>query len=510
MSAADFAGYERASTGIEGLDSVLGGGLPRDRMYLIEGAPGAGKTTLALQFLLAGARYGEPGVYATMSESELELNEVSRSHGWQLDGISFCALQSAQESLRAESQYTLFHPSEIELSETTRAVLDTIERVHPARLVLDSLSEMRLLARDPLLYRRQILSFKRYCTGRRCTVLLLDDTAGTSDFHLQTLTHGIISLENLDQEEYGGQRRRLRIKKLRGVAFRDGYHDYSIRTGGLAVQPRLVAANHRRTQVLELVGSGLPELDALLGGGIERGTGTLLLGPSGVGKSTLAMQYVFAAAARGERSVVYLFDELPAVWTARGAGLGMDFAPLLACGDVELRYVDPAELSPGELSERVRRAVESGTRLVVIDSLNGYQSSMPGERFLGMHLRELLSFLNEHGVLTLMVLTQHGLVGSVVEAPIELSYLADNVILLRYFEAFGEIRQAISVIKRRAGSHGRSIRELRLDRGGVRVGRELRDFQGVLGGNLTYVGDRHPLLTERKSAGRKSRSHAAG
>jgi circadian clock protein KaiC len=488
-------GFERAATGIVGLDQILGGGFPRNRMYLLEGNPGAGKTTLALQFLLEGARRGESGVYATLSESDEELRDVARSHGWSLDEITVCDLQASEESLKADSQYTLFHPSEIELSETTRAVIEAVERVNPTRVVFDSLSEMRLLARDSLRYRRQILALKHYLTARGCTVLLLDYPAGASgDFQLQSLAHGVLTLEH-HSPEYGSQRRRLRVQKVRGVAFHEGYHDFNISTGGLEVYPRLVAAEHRTTGEEENISSGLPELDTLLGGGLPRGSSAIFLGPSGVGKSVISTQYVVAAAERGEASAIYLFDESPTTWSRRAAGLELDAAPHLASGRIKLQQVDPAELAPGELAHIIRQEVsERAVKVVVIDSLNGYSQGMPEERFLTLHLHELLSYLNQQGVLTILALAQHGLVGTGVESPIELTYLSDAVILLRYFEAFGQIRQAISVVKKRTGNHERSVRELRLGPA-VRVGDRIRQFQGILAGQLVYQGsDRGPLL----------------
>jgi circadian clock protein KaiC len=464
-------------------------------MYLIEGNPGAGKTTLALQFLLEGARRGESGVYATLSESDEELRDVAGSHGWSLEDITICDLQASEESLKADSQYTLFHPSEIELSETTRAVIEAVERVNPTRVVFDSLSEMRLLARDSLRYRRQILALKHYLTARGCTVLLLDYPAGASgDFQLQSLAHGVLTLEH-HSPEYGAQRRRLRIQKVRGVSFQEGYHDFNITTGGLEVYPRLVAADHPGAAQEETAPSGLPELDTLLGGGLPRGSSAILLGPSGVGKSVICTQYVIAAAERGEASALYLFDESPSTWTRRATGLGLDVAPHLEGGQITLRQVDPAELAPGELAHVIRQDLkERQVRIVVIDSLNGYSQGMPEERFLTLHLHELLSYLNQQGVLTLLVLAQHGLVGAEVESPVELTYLSDAVILLRYFEAFGQIRQAISVVKKRTGDHERSVRELQLGPA-VRVGERLRQFQGVLTGQLVYQGsDQGPLL----------------
>jgi circadian clock protein KaiC len=464
-------------------------------MYLVEGDPGSGKTTLALQFLLAGVRRGEPGVYATLSETEEELRDVALSHGWSLDGITICDLQTSEESLKADSQYTLFHPAEVELSETTRTVLEAVERVRPARVVFDSLSEMRLLARDSLRYRRQILALKHYFTGRNCTVLLLDYGTQPGEFQLQSLTHGVLALER-ESPNYGGERRRLNIQKVRGISYHEGFHDYVIRTGGLEVFPRLVAADHHLDFVRETVSSGLPEMDALLGGGMERGSSTMILGPSGVGKSTLAAQYVAAAADRGEKACIYSFEESPVSWVARAERLGMCLRRHEQEGRVGVRQIDPAELSPGEFANDVRRHVEQGVRTVVIDSLNGYRNAMAEEKHLILHLHELLSFLNQQGVMTLVIMAQYGILGEDVSSPVELSYLADNVVLLRYFEAFGQVRQAISMVKKRAGVHERSVRELRISDQGLRVGRELREFQGVLSGQLAYLGESKPLLED--------------
>lgn len=504
MSDVSFKGFPRASTGVEGLDAILGGGFPVNRMYLVEGDPGAGKTTLALQFLLAGAQKGEHGVYATLSETEEELRDVARSHGWSLDGVTICELQTAEESLKADSQYTLFHPSEVELSETTRAVLDTVDRVKPGRVVFDSLSEMRLLARDSLRYRRQILALKHYFTGLSCTVLLLDYTgATTGDFQLQSLTHGVLSLEQL-APGFGAQRRRLRVQKVRGIPFRDGYHDYTITTGGLRVFPRLVAADYPRSSEPEgALSSGVAKLDSVVGGSLDRGTCIMLLGPSGVGKSTLAAQYVSAAAKAGDQVAVFTFDEAPGTWTGRAERLGLGLAGAVEDGRISIRQVDPAELSPGEFAADVRRRVEQGTRMVVIDSLNGYQHAMPDERFLVLHLHELLSYLNQQGVLTLMVMAQSGLLGETLQAPVDLSYLADTVILLRYFEAFGEVRKALSLVKRRTGTHESTVRELRITEGGLQIGQEIKEFQGVLTGRLQYTGEIDPLLRGNGNGGFK-------
>lgn len=500
MTATKIDVFPRASTGIEGLDYILGGGFPRNRMYLVKGDPGAGKTTLAMQFLLAGARAGEPGVYATLSETEEELRDVAHSHGWSLEGITICDLQASEESLKADSQYTLFHPSEVELSDTTRTVLDVVERAAPLRVVFDSLSEMRLLARDSLRYRRQILALKHYFTGRQCTVLLLDYGTQTGEFQLESLAHGVMELEQLPPG-YGGQRRRLKVHKVRGIPYEGGYHDYVIQTGGVIVYPRLVASAHPGEFRSSLVSSGLEGIDTMLGGGVDRGSSLMLLGPSGVGKSTICAQYVAAAARRGESSVVYNFDESTDIWVGRADALGMGLSPHIAAGLVSVRQVNPAELTPGELAGQLRNEVENGARLVVIDSLNGYLSAMSEERHLTLHMHELLAYLGQQGVLTILVMAQYGLLGQDVSAPVELSYLADTVVLMRFFEAFGEVRQAISAVKRRGGGHERSIRELRIDPRGLQVGRQLREFHGVLSGQLNYTGGAGPLLGADGHAG---------
>ena len=479
----------RLGTGCAGLDRILEGGFPANRLYLVEGDPGTGKTTLALQFLLEGARRGEPVLYVTLSETKEELTEVARSHGWSLEGVTLHELVPPAESLKAEAQYTIFHPSEVELGETTRLVIEEVERIQPRRVVFDSLSEMRLLARDPLRYRRQILALKQFFAGRKSTVLLLDDRTSThADLQVQSIAHGVLMLEQLELD-YGAERRRLRVSKLRGSRFRGGFHDFAIRTGGVEAFPRLVAADRRRELKSEAVASGVAALDALLGGGLDRGTATLVLGPAGCGKSSLATHFAAAMAVRGERAAAFIFDEGVNTYLSRAAGLGTDLREQVEAGHLTVQQVDPAELSPGEFVHAVCQTVErDGARLVVIDSLNGYLQAMPDERFLTSQMHELLTYLNQQGVVTLLVMAQHGFLGS-MSSPVDVSYLADTVVLLRYFEAAGAIRRAISVVKKRTGRHEDTIREMRLSASrGVEVGEPLTSFRGVLTGI--------PVLTE--------------
>ena len=482
---------DRCPSGIQGFDDILCGGLPRDCFHLIQGDPGSGKTTLALQFLLEGLRRGEKVFYITLSETKKELLRVAESHGWSLDGIPLLELSAIESLLRPEAQTTVFHPSEMELTKVTELLLDEAKKAAPARVVFDSLSEFRLIAETPLRYRRQLLNLKQQFARYRSTVLLLDDKMDSStlgsDPHVLSLTHGVVEMEQLSPD-YGASRRRLRVLKMRGVKFQEGYHDYNIQTGGLRVFPRLIAAEHHTEFKREAVSSGLPEFDELLGGGLDRGTTTLILGQAGTGKSTLAMQYAAKMAIQGERAMFFAFDETRDMMLARAQALRLNLAEHVESGAVAVEQVDPAEISPGEFAFRILRGVEAGCKLIVIDSLNGYLNAMPGEKYLNNQLHELSSYLNQQGVITVFILAQHGLVAA-AEAPVDLSYLADTVVTLRFFEASGEVKQALSVIKKRSGYHEKTIREFKLQAGkGIRIGRPLKEFQGVLTGVPTFHG----------------------
>lgn len=470
-------------TGVPALDDVLGGGFTPYRLYLIEGAPGSGKTTLALQFLREGVRLGESVLYVTLSETEAELRGVAASHGWSLDGITIRELTPSEGALTPEDHYTMFHPSEVELGETTKTILDEVERIRPSRVVFDSLSELRLLAGSALRYRRQILALKVFFSGRNCTVLLLDDMTSTShDLQVQSIAHGAIRLEQMSPE-FGSDRRRLRVLKYRGMAFRGGYHDYVIRRGGIEVFPRLIASETRTAPTRKgRIKSGIPELDALLGGGLDRGSSTLVVGAPGTGKSSLVSFFARSAADGGERAALFVFDESAVTLRDRAAALGVDIGEHLESGRITIQQVDPAELSPGELAHAIKRAVEDGASLVVLDSLNGYLNAMPEERFLVIQLHELLSFLGNAGVATILIGAHQGLIGSQMNSPVDASYLADAIVLMRYFESRGEVRQAVSVVKKRGGMHERSIREIKLGSSGIAVGPPLREFRGILTG----------------------------
>ncbi len=486
-----------APTGISGLDAILGGGFTRNRFYLVEGMPGAGKTTLALQFLLHGAANGESVMYVALSETEEELRSVAHSHGWSLEGVDIREMVSPEQALDPQEQLTMFYPSEVELSETSRAILSEVERLRPTRVVFDSLSEFRLIAGQALQYRRQVLALKQYFAGQRCTVIVLDDA--DHDLQVQSIAHAVLRLEQL-YPEYGGERRRLRLVKYRGMAFRSGYHDFVIRRGGLQVFPRVVAAESRSATGHTRLSSGIEHLDTLLGGGLESGTSTLISGAAGSGKSTLAAVFAHAAVSRGQRAAMFVFDESINTLVTRTAGLGIDLVPHIRENRLLIKQVDPAEMSPGEFACEVARAAQDDrAAVIVIDSLNGYLNAMPEERFLTIQLHELLMFLGQHGVATLLVGVQHGLVGGPMTSPVDASYLADAVILLRYFEASGEVHQAISVVKKRGGNHERTIREFGLAEGGVRVGQPLREFRGVLTGVPVFEGRHMPAMERRET-----------
>ena len=484
----------RARTGVAGLDDILGGGLPTNHLYLLDGEPGTGKTTLAMQFLLEGVAKGERGLYVTLSESAAELNAVAQSHGWSLDGIDIFEL-SKDNPRGTEEDYTIFHPAEVELQQTVDEVLKSVEEHNPMRVAFDSLSEMRLLAREPLRFRRQILALKQFFQGRDCTVILLDDkTAPEGDLQLHSLAHGVIVLEHVALE-YGSERRRLQVTKVRGIRFRGGFHDFRILTGGIEVYPR-VLQDQPKVDVSDVsILSGSAALDELLGGGITCGTSTLITGAAGTGKSVLCAQFARSEIKRGKHVLFYLFDERMATFKLRSSALEMDMDQARVSGQLRMTQVEPTELSPGEFASQVVNAVENDNcSLVIIDSINGYMQSMPEERLLAIQIHELLSFLSNNGVTCIMTLVQHGIFGNPVDEAVEVSYLADTVILMRYFEVSGTVRQAISVVKKRSGNHERTIRECKIQKGGLFVGEPLREFQGVLTGVPHYTGGAAPLL----------------
>jgi circadian clock protein KaiC len=485
-----------AATGIGGLDDVLDGGLSRGRVFLLEGSPGTGKTTVALQFLMAGAAAGERCLYITLSETEDELRSSAASHGWALEEIEIYELVPPENLLDENQQQSLLYSSDLELGETTKGIFEAFERTKPDRVVVDSLSEIRLLAQSSLRYRRQILALKHYFATKGATVLMLDDlTTEINDKTVHSVAHGVIALEEMARD-YGAERRRMRVIKYRGRRFRGGYHDLIIETGGVRIFPRLVSAEHKKSFEREILPSDLSELNALLGGGVERGSSVLILGPAGTGKSLLTLHFVVGAARRGERSAMFVFDEELGLLFDRAKGLGIDLQQMVDADQLVIEQVDATELTPGELSARVRTCVEEhGARTVVIDSLNGYQMAMPEETQLVLHMHELLQYLNRQGATTFLTVAQHGLVGD-MKSPVDVTYLADTVVLLRYFEALGRVRRAVSIVKKRTGAHEDTIREYRIGSDGITMGEPLTEFQGVLRGVPTLVGGGEGLLKD--------------
>jgi circadian clock protein KaiC len=488
---------QKAPTGVVGLDDILLGGLRRNRLFLLEGSPGSGKTTLGLQFLIEGAKSGEKGLYITLSETEAELRDTAASHGWSVgDEINIFELVPPESLLDAKERQSLLYSSDLELGETTKSIFEAMNRWKPVRVVLDSLSEIRLLAQSSLRYRRQVLALKHYFATRNSTVLLLDDmTAEADDKTVHSVAHGVIRMEEL-APDYGAERRRLRVTKYRGQPFRGGYHDFTIKTGGVEVFPRLVAAEHRTLKKRSVMSTGIVEFDSLLGGGIEGGSSTLIIGPAGTGKSLIVFQVASAAIKRGERAALFAFDEELGLLFSRSKGMGIDLESMRESGQLVIEQMDAAEVSPGEFAHKVRSYVEKDNiRTVAIDSLNGYQNAMPQEQFLILHMHELLQYLNRQGASTFLTVAQHGLVGD-MKSPVDVTYLADTVILLRYFEALGQVRRAISVLKKRTGAHEKTIREFSIDHQGLTIGSPLDKFHGVLRGVPQYVGPRTAMMDD--------------
>ena len=483
------------ATGVSGLDEILSGGLAKGRLFLVEGSPGTGKTTLASQFLLAGVEAGEKVLYITLSETDEELRDGAASHGWTF-GENFVVFELVppESLLNEEQQQSLLYSSDLELGETTKRIFEAFERVKPSRVVLDSLSEIRLLAQSSLRYRRQVLALKHYFSHHEATVLMLDDlTADVLDKTVHSVARGVIRLEELSPS-YGAERRRLRVLKYRGRRYRGGYHDFVIETDGLRAFPRLVSAEHRSGFKRETVPIDNAPLNQLLGGGLERGASNLILGPAGTGKSLITLSFVKSAVERGEKAAMFVFDEELGLLFERCKKIGIDLEAMSDAGNLVIEQIDAAELTPGEFSERVRRCVEMhGALTVVIDSLNGYQAAMPEEQALVLHMHELLQYLNRQGVTTFLTVAQHGLVGD-MKAPVDVTYLADTVILLRYFEALGRVRRAISIVKKRTGTHEDTIREFMIGSNGITLGEPLTGFQGVLRGVPSLVSNSADLL----------------
>lgn len=476
------------STGVPGLDNILGGGLTKERLYLLEGDPGAGKTTIALQFLIEGAKHGESVLYITLAENNIELRAVAASHGFSMDGVTVHEVIPEESILDPDEQYTILHPSEVELGETNKLILEVIERTRPTRIVLDSLSELQLLSGSALRYRRHVLALKQYFATRSCTALLLDDkTAIGGDQQVRSIAHGVISLQHTDSE-YGAERRLVRILKYRGISFRRGPHDYSIISGGIVVYPRIVAAESRELIKRSQVSSGLASFDAMLGGGIEEGSSTLISGPPGTGKSSLAAQFIAAVTGQGKPAAIFLFEESLNTLLNRCDGIGLDLRTPYKSGLLAVHQIDPAEMSPGEFTHTVCKAADNGARVVVIDSLNGYLNAMPEASFLTTHLHEVLTYLGQRGVVTFLVGVQQGIVGA-MSTSLDVSYMADNVLILRYFEARGAVEKAISVFKKRGSAHETTLRRFCITANGIEVGQVLKNFQGVLTGVPTLVGN---------------------
>lgn len=490
-------------TGIVEFDNILGGGLTPNRVYLLHGTPGAGKTTLSLQFLMEGVRNGEKVLYITLSETKMELEAVAESHGWDLSGIDIFEIIAQEQDLEPENQYTMYQPSEVELSETTKAIIEQVNKIKPSRVIIDSLSEVKLLSQSMLRYRRQVLALKQFFIGKNCTTIFLDDKTLSvhEDKQLESIAHGVINLEQLIPE-YGTERRRLRITKLRGQKYAGGYHDFIINKGGLAIFPRLIAAQYTQTHKSTLLKSGIKELDDIFGGGLEFGLSVLLLGPAGTGKSTLGLQYALSMAEQGGRTAMFCFDERKDTILMRAKGISMDLEKHIDKDLITIQSVDPAELSPGEFAHHVRIAAEgkdgkAPAKVVIIDSLNGYLNAMPEENFLTAQLHELLTYLGHLNVITILIVAQHGMLGNGMQTVVDTSYLADAVILFRYFEAAGTVRQTISVVKKRTGNHERTIRELKIESGGLRVGKVLDEFQGILTGAPVYIGQSGDLMKNK-------------